>query len=508
MPFLLSFALWLAQYAIPLQASAIASGTGNTIAAASCSQADVQTALSAATSTTTAITIPAGTCDWTGNISWSVPSGSAALSIFGAGNLTVVGGGDATVIVDHDTTDSNWLWQIVTGASSSYFRFAGITLQAGTGLEKQNGMLQFDGFSQHVRFDHCHMNQSPSSSGEEVTLRILNWEYGVADHILGNGFTGIEIYLDEYGNSAANFGDNSWADATNFGSGDAFFIEASQFTGGPATGGQYANYIGDCYQGGRQVIRYNTLTNNGVDEHPTGGAERWRGCRSTEIYHNTFTASNTTPQFTGFFDSAAGLLMYSNSAPTGIESMVWLVSARNGYDYTQVATPNGWGYCSATPIGGIDGPSNWDQNSGGANGYACLDQAGRGIGQLLNGIGFPGALNSVTGTIAWPNEALEPMYVFLNTWAQVPAYPRTIVTLADSTHDSTTFIQNRDWYQDASPFTGAAGVGSGLFSARPSTCVPLVAYWATDQDTLYQCTATNTWTSYYTPYTYPHPLDH
>ena len=24
--------------------------------------------------------------------------------------------------------------------------------------------------------------------------------------------------------------------------------------------------------------------------------------------------------------------------------------------------------------------------------------------------------------------------------------------------------------------------------------------------TLYKCTATNTWTSYYTPYTYPHPL--
>jgi chitodextrinase len=33
-----------------------------------------------------------------------------------------------------------------------------------------------------------------------------------------------------------------------------------------------------------------------------------------------------------------------------------------------------------------------------------------------------------------------------------------------------------------------------------------VAYWATDQNTLYQCTATNTWTAYYTPYTYPHPL--
>jgi hypothetical protein len=45
-----------------------------------------------------------------------------------------------------------------------------------------------------------------------------------------------------------------------------------------------------------------------------------------------------------------------------------------------------------------------------------------------------------------------------------------------------------------------------------------VAYWATDQGNwnqsgngqgsgvLYQCTATNTWSVYYTPYTYPYPL--
>jgi len=47
---------------------------------------------------------------------------------------------------------------------------------------------------------------------------------------------------------------------------------------------------------------------------------------------------------------------------------------------------------------------------------------------------------------------------------------------------------------------------TGLYSAIPATCSKFQAYWATDQNTLYKCTATNTWTAYYTPYTYPHPL--
>jgi hypothetical protein len=35
---------------------------------------------------------------------------------------------------------------------------------------------------------------------------------------------------------------------------------------------------------------------------------------------------------------------------------------------------------------------------------------------------------------------------------------------------------------------------------------PGVGYWATDKNMLYVCNPTNTWTAYYTPYTYPHPL--
>ncbi len=76
-----------------------------------------------------------------------------------------------------------------------------------------------------------------------------------------------------------------------------------------------------------------------------------------------------------------------------------------------------------------------------------------------------------------------------------------------------------DWQSDAS-----AGVGCGTLANRPATCTIGVGYWATSQGncsnldgytgagatkiegTLYRCSSTNTWTAYYTPYTYPHPL--
>ncbi len=502
----------------PVASASYTITAGGTVAAASCSQGDVLNALNLITASTTILTIPAGTCTWASNITFSVPAGSTSLSILGAGSLTTVGGGDQTVIIDGDTGDSNWLWETTTRNSSSYFRFAGITIQAGAGIEKQNGTLNWQGFSQNARLDHDHFNALTGTSSQNMTIRITNWIYGVADHNLMDGLTGIEIYLDEYGSGTANFGDNSWAAATNFGSGNAFFIENNTINGGPSSGGQYASYLGDCYQGGRQVIRYNTINNAGIDEHPTGGAERWRGCRSTEIYMNTMNGNSTTPTFTGFFDSSAPALMWGNAAPIGYESMIWLVSARDGYDYAQVAVPNGWGYCSATPISGIAGPSVWDQNSAGANGYACLDQAGRGQSDLLNGQDFPNALDTVTGTATWPHQALEPIYEWLDKWQPTSYAPgRTIVTLANPSVDSTTFVQNRDWYQYTlswngsafigTAFNGTVGTGSGLLSARPSTCTAGVAYWATDTNTLYKCTG-NAWSTYYTPYTYPHPLDH
>ena len=123
-----------------------------------------------------------------------------------------------------------------------------------------------------------------------------------------------------------------------------------------------------------------------------------------------------------------------------------------------------------------------------------------------------------TDTFAWtvagtaPPQISEPAYLWGNTWNG-----SSPVAINIRNGSSAWIVANRDYYNHAIPFNGTSGVGVGTLASRPATCTAGVAYWATDQGKwnstttgpdgqLYKCTATNTWSLYYIPYTYPHPL--
>jgi hypothetical protein len=480
-----------------------------TINAASCGQTDVQNAFNSVTASTTTINVPAGTCSWTTQVTLTVPPGSTTLSVIGAGSLTTTGGADQTVIIDNFASNNSLVVVTTNSTASSYFRWAGVTLEGGSGSAKYNGIITIGGYSQNVRFDHNHSNTSTYSPAvPSLGLHIVNWVLGVADHNIFDApadsvNNGIHIDGDAWGNQGP-WGDGSWAEATNFGSANFFFIETNVFNQG---------YPSDCGAGGRMVWRYNTFNDTfNLQGHPTGGGGRTRGCHAQEIYENTFNGNNAA----GLTASALTVneggpeLVWGNSVPTGAEDLIDLRSLRtSNVTYAQTATPNGWGYCG-TNFDGVG--SAWDQNGNTATGYRCLDEPGAGQGDLLAS-DFPATLDSLTSLITFPNQTLEPIYEWMDSWTHATGYPGGAVV---GNGDALNLSANVDWYAEnmdqaaqtspTSPFNGTSGTGHGTLANRPATCAPTVGYWATDTNTLYQCQTTNTWTSYYTPYVYPHPL--
>jgi hypothetical protein len=138
-----------------------------------------------------------------------------------------------------------------------------------------------------------------------------------------------------------------------------------------------------------------------------------------------------------------------------------------------------------------------------------------------------------------PGAAIDPVngqpqhvsgtYFWSNTKNGSAMIPTADITLTSNNPDDPDYNRvvptaDQDFWVETTPFDGTSGVGCGTLTDRPKTCTTGVGYWATDQNcsatigmigahpstplagTLYKCAATNSWTAYYTPYTYPHPL--
>ena len=498
--------------------------TGGTIAAASCNLSDVQSAFNSVTANTTLVTIPAGTCSWTGLLNWTVPAGNTNLTIQGQTQVNCSGtpgtssysctAQDNTVIVDNSATMYPSPLTINLGGASTVFRITGITFEGGgSAVSKANGIIQFNGPSDNFRADHIHINTNTYSFSGETGARFFGEMEGVIDHVICdmNGVANCLIMSNPIGDTIG-YGDGTWASPTNFGSSSFMFIEDSQMNGG---------MIEDCDTAGKFVLRYSSILNGtassaNIRTHGTKTpAGRGRGCRAYEAYHNYINVSSGTNN--AAISSAGGpSLVWGNTLGGGYSNFAGVEAPRNDSEETEVLAPTGWGPCGSNdlPAGVTTG---WDGDNPTSSGWPCLDGVGRGQGQqALNGQNFPLALNSSTGTIAWPEEYLEPVYYFGNS---IPGGVNEMEILDKSTE------LNRDVYIENPSFNGSSGTGTGPLASRPSNCTPGpggtygasptgsygVAYFATDANggrgELYVCTATNTWTGIYEPYTYPHPLE-
>jgi hypothetical protein len=513
--------------------------------------------------------------------------GAGAKSAVGGGTTNTTGS-DQTIIQDNVNHSGKDLatWQINTVAGKS-LRLTGIAFQSITASVSGNGSIRITGSSKAVRIDHCHIF-GPWGHWMMIAGWIYGVaDHNVFD-FSGTRVQNM-LYIRNAGswnNDSAGKGDASWADYAYWGSNTFWFVEDNVFNEPSFTGLGYAN---DCTNGGRSVWRSNAATGYVVIQgHETLG-DAYRGCRATEIYKNNWTIPASYASASGFSTRMGDMLVWGNTLATknivnlfldrytqvngtfaGWELCGQAFSgkvnvAADGVTVTWVsgtykfmtrwpspAAPkiiiNGVPYpiASVTPttpgsqtgttmtLGGSTGgalngasfyvPSQWDGNTD-STGYPCLDQQGRGKGDLIAGV-FPNKIQSVTRTVTWPNQAVDPIYVWANNWTP-PSDPLTAVVSVTGA-GSNVIRNNRDYYQQFGPgkygeqgtFDGTHGIGQGSLAptnpsayanapnctAGPGGNTPGVGFWNTSNQTLYVCTATNTWTAYYTPYTYPHPL--
>lgn len=498
----------------------------DTFIADSCSRTDILNKWASVTSATTLFTIPAGSCSWT-------DTNTLTLTLPATGNLTIQGstvisgtcgpvtmGGavgtctalDVTTITDNAAT-SNALIAFETKTGCSLTRITGLTFATGTGLVKQNGMVVVEGACHSTRLDNLHLAFTSSSLGH-IGIR-THGIYGVVDHCLFDMPSGIHEPINIEGDTAADpQGHLPWGLDTNFGGADFLYLENIVSNNG--------DYTTDCTKSAKQAVRYSVLLHSRVQTHPTGSdaSNASHGCRATEIYNVSFTSpsncdgsggglSNCT-NFATWMSSGPALI-HNNFAPlisgqsySGLTALVNLHSMRkdNG-TYTQAHNPTGWSWCGTA----FDGTGSvWDGNTNAGTGYPCMDQPGQGKAQVLSG-NFPTLINSITGIPEWPNQALEPVYAWLSTFVTVPNNVPNGCSdpCIFQNNDPTVEVAARDYYIGTGSTSISNGVGSGIKASMPGSCANKEAYWATDEQKLYQCSG-GALLFYYQPYTYPHPL--
>lgn len=342
-----------------------------TFTAASCSRADVQSAVLQA-SAGDEVLIPAGRCAW-----------STQLTI--TTGLTLRGAGDGvTVLIDDVPKDGTDQSRLLVFENATGLRLTALTIE-GRALDPgvwNFGHVAVSGATRGFRLDHL------SFALETTGVRVEGESVGVIDHCTFSGDfkQGVVVSHDSW--DGGSYGDSSWASPSSLGTVDQLFVEDCTFfnsataaQGGVATLG-----------GGRAVVRHNVFNDTGVYAYGTDSSGRNRATRHLEVSNNRFQTGLQFLEPAIIFNGGTGVV-FGNQVEPGFGAAVGLEVLRANNSYTV------WGRCN--------GSNPLDENSQ-ANGYACLDSVGRGAGLLLSG--------DTPTPMSWPQQVLEPVFVWSNAY--------------------------------------------------------------------------------------------
>ena len=483
-------------------------GGGNVIKANSASYADVNDAVLNAQNGDT-VEVPAGESTWPSYLRLT-----KGIKLIGAGS-------DKTIINMAACYNGGIEYVPVNPAANIPLRISGFTFNQTKSGCHNISLYQASGsavIQTKIRIDH---NVFINLNGQG--LYMSPGFYGVVDN---NSFNNIPYPIRmPYSSDGGKIAWNNWA-GIEFGAADNNMYFEDNIFNGVSKG-----IISDCQFGGRYAFRYNTMNVPAQsfplwDMHGNSG-EQGYGCFGGEVYGNQITNS----YYGTLFQQRGGkALWYFNNITSGGS---WSAQVREEYathpglkedvndSYYFNNRKNNSG--SLLNVSDVVGKGT---ASGGGNNY--IEDADK----VLNfcTIKFPDGCDTIGIRIVAGTGAGQCRQVL-----DIPSSHRANVVLNwDVIPDNTSqyqilinpcgIVENRDWFQQAVTFDGTTGVGLGPLSARPLTCTTGVGYWATDQGTtdlsgmvgphpaqpisgtLYKCTSPNTWTSYYTPFTYPHPI--
>ncbi|MBN1773515.1 MAG: hypothetical protein JXB32_19795 [Deltaproteobacteria bacterium] len=453
---------------LPWLALAACSGQGGApgIPAASCSYADVSAAIARAAPGAT-VRVPAGRCAWEATLELGI-------------GISLIGDGVGRTIITNAVADHGYLiaYQPTDYERNDPVRISGFTFDLGNNgpgiLWGTRGKEAPFTVQTRARIDHNRFQNAADAGYQAI------WNNGdVRGVVDSNEFDAVAYPI----RSDAGTGDADWWDsfgALELGTAeDNLCFEDNVFTN------VTAGIISDCQFSGRYLFRYNTISIPAdphgsyplFDMHGSAPPQMW-SCFGGELYGNRVVEAD--PYGATLLDQRGGkALVFGN-----------LVVAHDGAsikvrdEYADSATPTTGG---TQHVNDSYYWNNWVQRT---------------------------SLERIAAYISQDCCDCDPACVVGTT-----ADPACCYNPPDGLRE------NVDFFQDGAPFTGAAGVGCGPAAERPAGCVPGVAYWATTQPcgapdetsvgagareplagTLYKCTAPDTWTAWYTPLPYPHPL--
>jgi len=494
-------AVFISITVLPAQSAlAACSGSGTSWnCTAGSTVAQVQSAVNSATDGAV-ITFAAGSYSWGNGIALSNAKG-----------VTLQGAGAGSSIVTA-TAGSVISMTTLSGNNTHLYRITGFTFQNAP----SNLIFWFfgNGTLNNLRVDHnTFSNYATGAIAIFLGETSSNGKYfGLIDH---NTFSGAVNFM---GMKVLGPGDPTRYATSVRGTGSNIFLEDNTFDFDSAT--DLGSGCIDAWFSSAVVFRFNTVRNCLVTAH---GTTHGGGTVNFEVYQNTLKRLGGDPTW----QDGTRLVHHQGSGEITVWGNTFVHAGTIGgalsVTHYRSATPSAAGYDPT--LGRCDGTSPRDGNtapSGTYFGWPCWNQPGR----------APAGGAPAYGT-------LSPIYTWMNvdssTSGKVPILienPWSATNPGVATH-----IQSgRDYYDAvsasaqtsaAAPFNGTTGMGFGTLANRPTTCSHVtapngengggVAYWATDQGNwnnsvagpdgqLYRCSATNTWTVAYFPYTYPHPL--